>query len=71
MHCPQCPTRTVVDPPVRVFENVFHPQIVQVIQPVEIIRKHHCVPIPHRIVTPIFRDEFCTVSSRRSKRRKR
>ncbi len=71
MHCPQCPTRTVVDPPVRVFENVFHPQIVQVIQPVEIIRKHHCVSIPHRIVTPIFRDEFCTVSSRRSKRRKR
>ncbi|GIP34251.1 hypothetical protein J2TS4_34610 [Paenibacillus sp. J2TS4] len=70
MHRPHCPTKTVFDPPIRVVENVFHPQIVQVIQPVEIIRKHHCVPIPHRMVAPIFKDEFCTVSNRKLKRKR-
>jgi hypothetical protein len=71
MHCPKCPTKTVIDPPVRVYEDVFHPQIVQVIQPIEIIRRHHCVPIPHPIVTPIFKDEFCTISNNKSKRKRR
>jgi hypothetical protein len=59
VHCPQCPTTTVFDPPVRVFEEVFHPQIVQVVQPIEIVRRHHCVPVPYQCITVTVRDEFC------------
>lgn len=54
-----CPTQQVVDPPIKVFEDVFHPQIVRVIHPIEVVRRHHCVPIPHHIYTCITRDEFC------------
>jgi len=67
-YCPQCPTRTVVDPPVRAYEDIFHPQIVNVIHPIEIIRRHHCVPVPNHIVTYTVRDETCGISSRRSKK---
>jgi hypothetical protein len=68
--CPQCPTKTIVDPPVRVVQDVFHPQIVQVIHPIEIIRRHHCVPVPVHLYTCTSRDEFCNdpvgrVSARR------
>lgn len=58
-HCPQCPTETVFDPPVRVFEDVFHPQIVQVVHHVELVRRHHCVPVPCHVYTYSARDEFC------------
>jgi hypothetical protein len=68
MHnCPfpvSCPSRTVFDPPVRVFEDYFHPQLVQVVQPIEIVRRHHCVPVPYQVYAVTVRDEICNVSGR-------
>lgn len=52
MSCrPYCPTSQVVDPPVQVYRDFYHPQIVQVIHPVEIINRHHCVPVPQHCYT--------------------
>lgn len=62
-----CPTQQVVDPPIKVFEDVFHPQIVRVIHPIEVIRRHHCVPIPEHIFTCVTRDEFCHTLSHEPK----
>jgi len=56
--CPKCPTQTVVDPPVKVYKDIYHPQVVQVIHPVEIIRRHHCFPVPHHITTYTAKDVF-------------
>lgn len=70
MHCPDCPTQTVVDPPISVFEDVFHPQIIQVIHPIQIIRRHHCVPIPYHIVT-YAESDFCNVSNVNKRKTKR
>ena len=68
-YCSQCPTRTVVDPPIQVPVDIYHPQIIQVIHPIEIVRRHHCVPIPRHIYTYTTRDEFCTVSGRSLRRK--
>ncbi|MCZ8522821.1 MULTISPECIES: hypothetical protein [Paenibacillus] len=59
MSCPKCPTRRVVDPPRTVYRDFYHPQIVEVIHNVEIVNRHHCVPVPCHIVTYTVRDEFC------------
>jgi len=59
-HCPSCPTRTVVDPPQYVYENVYHPQVVQVVHPVQLIRQHHCVPVPHHIAAFSEKDVWCS-----------
>lgn len=68
--CPTCPTQTVVEEPQQVYEHFYHPQLVQVIHPIEIIRKHHCVPIPQHICQYTVKDEMCYVSSVK-KRKKR
>jgi len=57
--CPQCPTETVYDPPARVYEDYFHPQVVQIVHHVEVVRRHHCVPVPCHIYTYSSRDEYC------------
>jgi hypothetical protein len=57
-HCPHCPTQTVVDPPITRYANYYYPQIVQVIHPIEVVRRHHCVPVPVHIYTCTVRDEF-------------
>jgi hypothetical protein len=62
-HCPECPTQTIVDPPVTLYENYYHPQTVHVIHPIEIIKQHHCVPVPQHIYTYTTKDEYCNVSS--------
>ncbi|UQZ36105.1 hypothetical protein C2I18_22775 [Paenibacillus sp. PK3_47] len=69
--CPNCPDQTIVDPPQTVYENYYHPQHVQVIHPVEIIRQHHCVPVYHHCVTYTVKDKMCTVSGLKKKSRKR
>ncbi|MBD2871950.1 hypothetical protein [Paenibacillus arenilitoris] len=43
--CPDCPTQTVFDPPVTLFEDVYHPQLVNVVQNIETVKKHHCCPV--------------------------
>lgn len=57
--CFHCPTTQAVDPPRVVFQDFFHPQIVQVIHPIEIVTRHHCVPVPEHIFLFNERDEFC------------
>lgn len=69
-NCPQCPTKTIIDPPVVVYENYYHPQVVQFIHPIEIIKQHHCVPIPQHIYTCTVKDQFCSVSNVKSVRHK-
>ncbi|WP_082053202.1 hypothetical protein [Gordoniibacillus kamchatkensis] len=59
MSCPQCPTGRVVDPPTVVYRDFYHPQLVQIIHPIEVINRHHCVPVPQHIYTYVERDEFC------------
>jgi hypothetical protein len=64
--CPQCSTQYVVDPPIRVYEDYFYPQVVQVIHPIEIIKRHHCVPVPHHIAAYSVKDEFCHTAGLKS-----
>lgn len=60
MSCnPRCPTQTVYDPPRRVYRDYYHPQLVQVVHPVEIVNRHYCVPVYQHCVTYTVRDEFC------------
>ncbi len=63
MTCFHCPTSRVVDPPRVIYNDVYHPQIVQVIHPIEVINRHHCVPIPCHTFTVAVRDEFCPTPS--------
>ncbi|MFC4809859.1 hypothetical protein [Paenibacillus sp. GCM10023250] len=46
--CPDCPTQSVFDPPVTLYENYYHPQLVNVIQQVEVVKQHHCCPVYHK-----------------------
>lgn len=71
--CIKCPPATVVGPPIRAAREFFHPQIVQVIHPIEVINRHHCVPIPQHVVTYAEKDVPCgpglTVSGLKKKSR--
>lgn len=58
MTCPQCPTSRVVDPPQVVYRDIFLPQVVEVIHPIEIVNRFHCVPVPKHCYTVTVRDEF-------------
>lgn len=58
-NCPQCPRKTVLDPPIVRREPVYHPQVVDVIHQVEIIREHYCVPVPHHVYQYVVKDEYC------------
>ncbi|MEC0246047.1 hypothetical protein ACI48J_00910 [Paenibacillus chitinolyticus] len=57
-HC-LCPEKQVFDPPTRVYRDFFHPQIVEVVHPIEIVNRHHCVPVPKHVHCYTVRDEFC------------
>lgn len=58
-NCPKCPVETVTDPTQVVYEDYYHPQVVQVVHHVEVVRRHHCVPVPQHIYTYSVRDEMC------------
>lgn len=47
-HMKKCfpPLKPIVCEPVNVVKNHYHPQIQPVIHPVQIINKHHPVPVP-------------------------
>lgn len=52
-----CQTDRVYDPPVTVFNDVFHPQIVEVVHQVNVVTRHHCVPCEKHIFEISFQDE--------------
>jgi hypothetical protein len=54
--CP--PTDPIMADPRRVIRNFYHPQLVQVVHPVEIVNRHHCVPVFHHCYSYSERDEF-------------
>jgi hypothetical protein len=35
----------VYDPPVTVINDVYHPQIVEVVHVINVVDRHHCVPV--------------------------
>ncbi|MNI20341.1 hypothetical protein D3C73_738170 [compost metagenome] len=49
----------IVTEPQRVVRDFYHPQVVQVIHPVEIINRHHCVPVYQHCYSYSERDELC------------
>ncbi len=68
-HCPQVLPQQVYEEPVHVFQDFFHPQVVQVVQPVQIIRRHHVVPVPQFVNSYSVKDVCCISSLRRKRRR--
>lgn len=66
-----CPNETVVAPVRTVYENVYHPQLINVVHPIEIVRRHICVPVYRHVAAYNVRDEYCNVSSHQTKRKKR
>ncbi|OUM85946.1 MAG: hypothetical protein BAA01_15265 [Bacillus thermozeamaize] len=60
-----CSPQSVTNQPARVYRNVYHPHFVNVIQPIEIVTRHHCCPIPRRVFVYQYRDEFVTDPRRR------
>lgn len=54
---PFCPTVRVFDPPVTVVNDVFHPQIVEVVHQVNVVTRHHCVPCEKHIYEYCYHDE--------------
>ncbi|NWL89545.1 hypothetical protein DMN77_18505 [Paenibacillus sp. 79R4] len=67
----KCPEQTVFDPPAAVYQDYFHPQVVNVVHPVEIIRRHHCVPVPNHQFCYSVKDVFCGGPEVRGKKRGR
>lgn len=65
--CPDCPTQTVYDPPVTLYEDYYHPQLVNVIQPIEVVKQHHCCPVYHKSCVYSEKDVMVRVSSKRAK----
>lgn len=60
---PKCPTETIIDPPIRIVRHVCHPQLIRVIHPIEIVTKHHCVPVfQHVRVCKEIEEEVCEVN---------
>jgi len=67
-YCPPlCP---IVCDPIQVVEDYYIPQIVPVIHPIEVIKKHHCVPIHHHMYPVVVNEEDpCYVSSHNPKKK--
>ncbi|GGG84151.1 hypothetical protein [Paenibacillus radicis (ex Gao et al. 2016)] len=54
---PFCPTVRVYDPPVTVYNDVFHPQIVEVVHRVNVVNRHHCVPCEKHLYEYCYHNE--------------
>ncbi|ALS27495.1 hypothetical protein IJ21_20980 [Paenibacillus sp. 32O-W] len=58
MYCrPFCPDAAVYDPPRRIYRDICHPQRVHVIHPIEIVNRHHCIPVYHHRYVYSVRDQ--------------
>lgn len=68
----QCPTASpIYTAPTQVYNNMYYPQVVPVVHPVEIINQHHCVPVPQHYVTYTVKDEVCTTSDRKPRKKRK
>ena len=59
--CP--PTDPAVMDPQRIVRDFYHHQVVQVIHPVEIINRHHCIPVYEHKYCFTVRDEMAQAYS--------
>jgi len=57
--------------PSQIYNNVYHPQCVPVIHPVELINQHHIVPIPQHYQTFSVKDVYCSMNERSTRSRGR
>lgn len=57
--CPKCKGKAIYDPPQTVYEDYYHPQKVDVIHQIEVVRRHHCVPVYHHVTTVSVKDVYC------------
>ncbi len=72
MSCrPFCPTVRVYDPPVTVINDVFHPQIVEVVHQVNVVTRHHCVPVEKHFYQYCYHNENASEHEHRSNRSNR
>jgi hypothetical protein len=56
----QCPpTDPIMTSPERIVRDFYHPQKVQVIHPIQIVNRHHCVPVYEHVYTCEETDEYC------------
>ncbi|MGN7381026.1 CotD family spore coat protein [Paenibacillus sp. SAFN-117] len=70
MHChhnPCPPAKPVIAPTSRVVRDYYHPQVVPVIHPIEVVNRHHCVPVPCHYYTYSERDEVAGAANYPSK----
>ncbi|BBH21082.1 hypothetical protein Back11_24270 [Paenibacillus baekrokdamisoli] len=59
MSChPHCPTATVFDPPTQVVNDIYDPQLVNVVHTVEVTNSHHCVPVYQHCYQYVVKEEF-------------
>lgn len=71
-----CPaTGPITAPANQIVENVYHPQMVQVVHPIQIIKRHHCVPVYCHVPVVTVTDEaaarVCSVGRKRHGKRGR
>lgn len=57
--CPKCNGKAVYDPPQTVYEDYYHPQQVDVIHQIEVIKRHHCVPVYNHVTTVSVKNVYC------------
>ncbi|CAH0121485.1 hypothetical protein PAE9249_04015 [Paenibacillus sp. CECT 9249] len=65
MYCnPYCPpVSPVTTAPTKIVKNIYHPQIVPVIHPIEIVNNHVCVPVPKHMYAYSVKDKVGGVSA--------
>lgn len=72
MSCdPFCPTVRVFVPPVTVVNDVFHPQIVEVVHQINVVNRYHCVPCEKHLYEYKYSDVDATKDSCHKSRRSR
>lgn len=52
-----CPDQTITAPTKTQYQNIYNKQVVQVIHPIEIVRKYHCCPVYQHSYVYSVRDE--------------
>lgn len=68
-HCFQCPPADPIytDPTV-IVQDFYYPQIVPVVHTVQVVKRHHCVPVPKHVYNYVESDQNCSVSTNSVKR---
>ncbi|WP_341281841.1 hypothetical protein [Paenibacillus sp. FSL H8-0537] len=66
-----CPTVRVFDPPVTVVNDVFHPQIVEVVHQINVVNRHFCVPCEKHLYEYNYSDVDASQDSCHKSRRSR